>query len=62
MSDEQQFAAAADMLWVHLKGNGAKERPDRSSVEGFQTVLGQACGDDETATIAEIGDGIGLPD
>jgi hypothetical protein len=62
MSDTQQFAAAGDMLWAHLKRNGAKERPGRSSVEGFQTVLGQGCADHDKAMISEIGEGIGLPD
>ena len=62
MSDKQQFAAAGDMLWEHLKANGAEERPGRSSIEGFQTVLGQSCAQHETATINEIGEGIGLPD
>ena len=62
MSDKQQFAAAGDLLWAHLQDNGAKDRPDRSSIEGFQTVLGQGCTRDETATVKEIGEGIGLPD
>lgn len=62
MSDRQQFAAAGDLLWKHLQGNGAKDRPDRASIEGFQTVLGQSCAERETAMIAEVGEGIGLPD
>ncbi|KAA1399546.1 hypothetical protein [Aeromicrobium ginsengisoli] len=62
MSDEQQFAAAGDLLRAHLKRNGGDERPSLASIQDFAAVLGQGCANHSTSTVAEIGNGIALPD
>jgi hypothetical protein len=62
MSDKQQLAAAGDLLWSHVKRNGAKDRPGGSSVEDFRAVLGEECAEHKARTIAEASEGIALPD
>jgi hypothetical protein len=62
MSDDQQFAAAADLMGDHLWDNGATERPDYQPILDFQSVLGQACAAKPTASVAEVAARIGFPD
>jgi hypothetical protein len=55
MSEEQQFAAAADMLaGARNRGDGGTGLPDDSLIEQFQGGVTTACVE-PTANVAEIG-------
>jgi hypothetical protein len=62
MSDDQQFAAAADLIWEHDSKRGATERPEHQPIRDYQSVMGQACAKKPQDTILQVADRIGFPD
>jgi hypothetical protein len=54
MSDDQQFAAAADLAWDYLQEQGATERPKTRWVIDYQDSMTQGCAAKPRMTIAQV--------
>lgn len=53
-SDDQQFAASADLVWEHHKEQGATERPKTRPIVDYQSVMTQECSAKPESTITEV--------
>lgn len=58
MTDAPRFAAAADMGWGQIKGNGGTDRPGYDVVVGFRSAVSELCGSDNAAIIVDVIDDI----
>lgn len=54
MSDDQQFAAAADLAWDYLQEQGATKRPKTRWVISYQDAMTQACAAKPDRTVAQV--------
>jgi hypothetical protein len=54
MTDDQQFAASADLVWEHHEEQGATERPKTGPIVDYQGLMTQECAAKPDKTIAQV--------